>query len=400
VDYWDSKAVVVTTNYRLNVFGFLGADELRAYDAVDGSTGNYGMQDQRQAMQWVQDNIASFGGDKTRVSIFGESAGAGSVTNHLSMQKSWNGLFQSAIMESGAFAEWAIQNMTLSQSAFDRLLVQTGCADAACMRAMSTADLYAAAELIPSESVEYLHPYNPTVDGVEVDTHPWISMANGDVLDVPILIGTNSDEGVMFTAIRKAATEAELLSFWTGEGFTALEQEAMWQIYVEDATYPEVEGDTVYWWAGQRSLGDASMSCPAKNAAQVMQGLSNRKSDTYLYHFEHLTDGQDYVLHTAEINFVFHNFLALQELEDREMSDVMSSYWGNFLLADEHDPNSRVVGTSVVPLWSAYSPLLDQSMSMRETAATSEVVTGLKKVECAFMIGVLDADIRADFDDL
>lgn len=74
--------VWVGINSRMNVFGFLGAEELRDRDP-DGSTGNYGLQDQRVALQWVRNNIASFGGDPARVTIDGCSAGAGSTANHM-----------------------------------------------------------------------------------------------------------------------------------------------------------------------------------------------------------------------------------------------------------------------------------------------------------------------------
>ena len=79
--------VVVTVNYRLSTFGFLGGEAMR--DPSDNSTGNWGLQDQRRALRWVQRNIASFGGDPRRVTIFGESAGAGSVSAHLTSKQSW-----------------------------------------------------------------------------------------------------------------------------------------------------------------------------------------------------------------------------------------------------------------------------------------------------------------------
>merc|ERR1719440_1890668 len=78
----DESVVAVSTAYRLNVFGWLGSRALQA-DAADGSAGNYGLEDQRYAMLWVQDHIDAFGGDAARVTIFGESAGAFNVAFHL-----------------------------------------------------------------------------------------------------------------------------------------------------------------------------------------------------------------------------------------------------------------------------------------------------------------------------
>ena len=74
---------------RLNLFGFLAAEELRGRDKAGGSTGNYGIQDQRAAMEWTHKNIAAFGGDPSQVFIVGQSAGANSVSQHLVRPKSW-----------------------------------------------------------------------------------------------------------------------------------------------------------------------------------------------------------------------------------------------------------------------------------------------------------------------
>ena len=99
--------ITVALNYRLGVFGFSGSDRLRA---SDGSTGNFGIQDQRAGLAWVRRNAAALGADTSRVLIFGESAGAGSVANHLVRPRSW-GLFSRAAMESGPIASWSSQTL-------------------------------------------------------------------------------------------------------------------------------------------------------------------------------------------------------------------------------------------------------------------------------------------------
>eukprot|EP00750_Incisomonas_marina_P021595 INCI458.2.p1 GENE.INCI458.2~~INCI458.2.p1 ORF type:complete len:671 (-),score=83.18 INCI458.2:88-2100(-) len=95
--------VIVTLNYRLGNLGFLAADELRSRDP-SGSTGNYGVQDQRQALLWVQENIGFFGGDSNNVILAGESSGGTSVAAHLIMKQSW-GLFHKVIMQSPGFTQ-------------------------------------------------------------------------------------------------------------------------------------------------------------------------------------------------------------------------------------------------------------------------------------------------------
>lgn len=94
----NGRVILVTANVRLGLFGFAALDELRSRDPTN-STGNYGMQDQRAVLQWVQRNIGAFGGDPSRVTIFGESSGGSSVGFHLSSEAS-AGLFSGAILES------------------------------------------------------------------------------------------------------------------------------------------------------------------------------------------------------------------------------------------------------------------------------------------------------------
>jgi para-nitrobenzyl esterase len=96
-----NDVILVTSNYRLNSFGFLSGDELRA-ESGDGSVGTYGYLDQVRLLTFLRDNVASFGGDPSRVTIFGESAGGASVCHHLTQPLS-RGLFHGAIIESGAW---------------------------------------------------------------------------------------------------------------------------------------------------------------------------------------------------------------------------------------------------------------------------------------------------------
>ena len=90
--------IVVTVNYRLGALGWLGHDALRSRDPLHGSTGNYGLLDNIEALRWVQRNGAAFGGDPARVTIFGESSGAGSVSQLLGVEASW-GLYHQAILQ-------------------------------------------------------------------------------------------------------------------------------------------------------------------------------------------------------------------------------------------------------------------------------------------------------------
>jgi para-nitrobenzyl esterase len=123
-----NSVVMVTINYRLNIFGFIGSKQLSKHTHGGGS-GNFGIQDQRFAMQWVHEHIGAFGGDANDITIFGESAGGNSVINHLTTQDSFP-FYKKAIVQSGAF-DGAIE-MKDAQEHFDMLLLVNKCLDLNC----------------------------------------------------------------------------------------------------------------------------------------------------------------------------------------------------------------------------------------------------------------------------
>ena len=122
----NQDAIIVTMNYRLGALGWLASSD-------HNISGNFGLLDQRFAMQWVKDNIANFGGDPNRVTIFGESAGSGSTSAHLLMQNSWP-LFDQAILESGPIAYWTARPLSSYSAVTDYYMNKTGCSTLDCLR--------------------------------------------------------------------------------------------------------------------------------------------------------------------------------------------------------------------------------------------------------------------------
>ena len=124
--------IVVVAHYRLGVFGFLGADQLRERDEEHASTGNYGQLDLVEALKWVQTNISSFGGDPNNVTIFGQSSGAGSVAGIVSMPEVFTvvdsrPLFHAAIIQSGGYAPWSSQPMKQAQDQYTEIMNYLDC---------------------------------------------------------------------------------------------------------------------------------------------------------------------------------------------------------------------------------------------------------------------------------
>lgn len=334
----------------------------------------------------------------------GESAGGGSVSNHLVMPKSW-GYISAAIIESGALSHWVTQPMQRAQSMYEELLSAVDCADVECLLSIDAIDLFDAR--VPySDSNNYLSPYVPTVDGVELMTHPWIAVANGDVADVPILHGTNGDEGILFTAMdeRYRVNMSELLTYWSEQrDYTDGEIAELLQLYVagHSGDYPSTGHDfitTTEWWALQRSIGDDMFSCPDMYLSQQIALLNNkalRNSAVFMYHFKYTSFMSSYTIHGAELPYVFH--WKLGSYSDAPLADIVSSYWGNFVIDPSHNPNAQIIGQTGLDTWPEYS-VQDKRILVISGPGNVSALSGLKQKECFFYISRTNTAIRQDFD--
>jgi para-nitrobenzyl esterase len=179
--------IVVTTSYRLGVFGFFAHPELTRESAQHAS-GNYALMDQTAALRWVQANIARFGGDPRRVTIAGESAGSFAVSAQMASPLA-KGLFAGAIGESGSLLS-ARRTPTLAESE------QTGVTFGAAIGASSLAALRAlsAIELLDASSRPNAVGFGPNVDGYFLPQSPGAIYAAGAQSRVPLLAGWNSEE--------------------------------------------------------------------------------------------------------------------------------------------------------------------------------------------------------------
>lgn len=197
----NKSIIYVSVNYRLGGFGFLAGKEILA----DGSS-NLGLLDQRLALQWVADNIASFGGDPDKVTIWGESAGSISVFDQMALYDgdySYNGkpLFRGAIMDSGSIVPADPVNSTRAQAVFDTVVANAGCSSAsdklACLRSLDYSTYLDAANSVPG-----IFGYNgialsyvPRPDGTYLTKSPELLASEGSYAPVPFIIGDQQDEG-------------------------------------------------------------------------------------------------------------------------------------------------------------------------------------------------------------
>ena len=239
--------VVCTINYRLNIFGFLGASELRHRDPT-GSTGNYGIQDQRAALRWIQVNIRAFGGDPKRVMLTGESAGGSSVYHHLVRPSSY-GLFSSAMVESGGYAFTEGQpTVTQAEVAYRQTLQTAGCASASCLEALS-ADTLLNVSLSVAKIVGGSGCYKPTVDGADLKAPLAAAFAAGALAPrVAVAAGvTREDLGagyvpysapVPLPACTTSCTEIDFIGYMkaVGVAMPAVDTDALVQWYTSTET--------------------------------------------------------------------------------------------------------------------------------------------------------------------
>jgi para-nitrobenzyl esterase len=313
--------VVVTFNYRLGPFGFLANPELTK-ESDRRASGNYGLMDQVAALGWVQRNIAAFGGDPKKVTIFGESAGAISVADLLVSPQS-KGLFIRAIAESGAW-------MGLGVAPARRLAEaeEAGVKLADALGAKSLAEMRQA----PAETVlKAGRGSGPIVDGWFLPDAPDKIFSQGKQHSVPVLVGSNKDEGTFF------------LQPTTAEKFTAQSRQRfgdMADSFLK--AYPA---------ASDEEASTSQLEAFRDEAAWAMSNWARLMSKTgkkaYLYYFTHeppaapgATVRARGATHVAEVPYVFQNPGNRPWTDvDRQLSDTMSSYWVNF--ATTGDPNGH-----------------------------------------------------------
>eukprot|EP00943_MAST-04B_sp_MAST-4B-sp1_P005223 g5223.t1 len=378
-----NNVIIVTVNYRLQALGFLGGDLLR--DPIDKSTGNWGLKDQRFAMKWVQTNAENLGGNKDRVTIFGESAGSGSVGNHMVAPKSWP-YFHRAIMESGPVAaSWIAMPMNASEYNLNEILVRLKCPPAAnstaaleCLRSKNISEIYRAGDNSQPHDDPggvSLIDWSPVVDGVELLDDPLNCLKKGQVNRVPVLLGSNKDEGTEFVKPKEDKMTLPLYKDFLNKSFGAtLAPEVL-------AMYPAPKYSSP-WRAAVDALGDEAMSCPARETARY---LSDAKLPVFLYFFVHelnwlkidSKEGKALgVFHGSELIFVFNKALVLLGKEEKALANSFGEWWTSFAI--NGSPTSKTAGIT----WPVYTRAND--MHMEIDTGKSTVKSGLKKSVCDF----------------
>ncbi|KAM4833751.1 acylcarnitine hydrolase-like [Thomomys bottae] len=363
--------VVVAIQYRLGVPGFFSTGDQHA-------TGNWGFLDQVAALRWVQQNIAHFGGNPNRVTIFGESAGGISVSSHV-MSPMSQGLFHGAIMESGvallpdlvSSSSEAVSSMVVNLSGCELMDSE---ALVNCLRGKSEEEMLAITKtfnFIPA-----------VVDGVFLPRHPMELLASADFHPVPSIIGVNSDEygcvipmvtGLLDTI--KGINRTILLAVIQNTNLPAECADLLMQEYMGDTEDTHTLQAQI-----QDMMGDFMFVMPALQVAQFQRS----HAPVYFYEFQHphsfFKDQKPPHVradHGDEVAFVFGSSFCGSppgfSEEEELLSRRMMKYWANF--ARNGNPNSEDL---------LHWPLFDQNEHYLQLDIHPAVGQGLKASRLKF----------------
>jgi para-nitrobenzyl esterase len=293
--------VVVSFNYRMGIFGFLAHPEL-SKESPQGVSGNYALLDMVAALQWVQRNIAAFGGDPDNVTLWGESAGATAVSLLLVVPQS-AGLFHKAIISSPWSMYYPISRLREAgrerPSAESRGAALGSLAD---LRAKSADELLqlsmssaaATATIDPDQGGQ---TYRPIVDGVVLPDDPAQLFEKGAFSHVPMIVGTNADEGVFF-APRSVATR-EQADAWLRTQFGSDAPRMLSALYGLDGGTPVPVGLA-------KLTGDALIGMGAR---AILRAAAHYNPNVYEYEFSRVSPLAKRTMlnafHGAELSYIF-----------------------------------------------------------------------------------------------
>jgi para-nitrobenzyl esterase len=374
-----TNAIVVTLNYRLGALGWLSHPAFAAAENVATSP-SQGLLDQQAALQWVQKNIAAFGGDPANVTVGGESAGASSVCAQLAMPGS-KGLFAHAIIESGVCLNQAVSQPAVAIDQGTRLGTAVGCTDPngalACLQGKTPLEILAALPLRKALFGATGDLFVPVADGTTLPKPPLDAMVAGEATKVPTLLGTNLNEGQLFLTLwgSPPPTSTEVRDT-LGVLFDAANVDAIAAQYPVDADAPNAFVDLIT---------DAVFVCPARKMARA---LATAGAPTYLYQVTYPLTIAAFpglvMAHGFELPLVFRNGYIGAQLSDADvaMADVVDAYW--FSLATSGDPNATRAPSSIE--WPAYSTANDTNVVLDTTTSTN---AGLKSAKCDFWDTIL-----------
>ena len=338
--------IVVSMQYRVGTLGFL-------YLGTAAAPGNMGLVDQHLALQWVYNHIESFGGDHSRITLFGESAGAVSVSMHLVSPLSRK-IFNNAIMQSGsALCRWAVEPKPAAKKRSMELARIFQCSSrtnpapvnqvVACLRRQDPLELVTQMWTVQDE-YNMITPILLTMDGYFLQEHPFTTVAEGRFKSTPVLLGGNKDEGSFFLVYGFR----NLFYFRPNDSLpradyndavrmiSQSESPLIHEVVNFEYNVPQdLEDKELPRYVLDDMMGDADFLCPV---IEFGRRYAEQDNKVYMYHFHHRTSANTWpewmgIMHGYEIDAVFG--LPLNETfsysqEEKDLSRQIMHYWANF----------------------------------------------------------------------
>ena len=390
--------LVVTFNYRLGALGFLATPELSAESAREtghNASGNYGLLDDIAVLKWVKQNIAAFGGDPSRVTIAGQSAGAGSV-GFLSMSPLATGLFQGAIAQSHArdprdpelrYLSVSYRVLKPAEEAGARFVQSKGTRDLAALRTMSWQQIVEGSNTI-DVSIDTLSSakpplFRPTLDGWVIPRSYAATLASRSQNKLVVIAGNNRDETgavpeTAFKALRARTGATRPGMPQVSMTLYALRQNAhaKFGALAEEflALYPATNDEDAALANNEAARDDSRVS----TWSWAREWAKGTGQPVYTYFWTHAPPGPDAAMrgayHGSEINYVFNNLYATDRPwtdEDRRIADMVSSYWANMIKAG--NPNGPGL-----PAWPAYDAAKVSVMRLGDDAGMMPVASAAR----------------------
>ncbi|KAL7784026.1 alpha/beta-hydrolase [Trichoderma afarasin] len=297
--------VFVNFNYRVGALGFLASEHVRK----DGDL-NAGLLDQRKLLHWVQKNIKQFGGNPKHVVIQGASAGAGSVTHHLTAYaaKKDTQLFVGAIPESPFWP--TLRTVPDMEFQYHQLLSNTNCSSLNCLRGLDTQTLLNAAPNAPfigaaSDNPLPLWYWLPVIDGDLITDHLYNHFERGTFIHVPVLVGDDTNEGTYFAF---NATNPSQVSTFLKNNYPYLQDSQLKSIIHAYPLEPPLPKHAAYFPSAEAAYGESTFTCPGNTvAASVARFFDPRRVWNYHYNVldpDNVANGLG-VPHTFETSAVF-----------------------------------------------------------------------------------------------
>ncbi|MFI1338733.1 carboxylesterase/lipase family protein [Streptomyces sp. NPDC020777] len=330
-------SVVVTINYRLGALGFLALGGL-SEESPDAVSGQYGLMDQQAALRWVRENAGAFGGDRDNVTVFGESAGGGSICDHLASPPA-AGLFQRAIAQSVCVTDTPEQTTAKLQGA--DFASQAGCGsanEAACLRDLPV-------HAIMRNQGRF--GWSPAYGGPLLPEPVRAAVRAGRVHHVPVIAGTTHDEGTFFVYLlypEGLPLPSDFYRKAIAHHFRAGDRDQVVQDIMDRYPLDMYEGDPRK--ALSAALGDGAFSCAVNLSNKQL--ASRQPVHAYEFNDHHPVDSSDSdfrwwpngplgAYHGSELPYVFQRKLGQGDTgkpafnrAQQVLSDTMAGYWSRF----------------------------------------------------------------------